>query len=633
VQVTRRGVLKGLAAGAAGAGGLTAFPARAAAASPEPARPEGTTLDSTVRRGEPVNAQGYRRLVSGPGEPHVLREDLGATAQQGRHGRRRPVLAFVHLTDIHVIDVQSPARVEFLDRYDDEPRTATLFSSAYRPQEALCTQLADGVIGAVRRVGVGPVTGAPLAFALCTGDNTDNQQLNELRWHLDLMDGVPFTPNSGGPSFEGVGDGDAATYDVHYWHPDGTPAGAAQAVDDNPRRLHGFPTVPGLLDVAIAQFAPAGVGMPWYSCYGNHDGLVQGNFPATFQLETVAVGGLKVVSAPAGLSQDDLLRGDPAARQALFTAPARAVTPDPDRRIVSRRESVQEHFRTGGLPFGHGFTAENVEKGTAYYAFDPHPQVRGIVLDTVNPNGESNGSLDRRQLAWLQGQLDASAGRLVVVFSHHTIGTMTNRIPVGSDDPADFGERVLGPEVRDLLLRYPNVVMWVNGHTHRNQVTPHTRAGGGGFWEVNTAAHVDFPCQARLLEIVDNLDGTLSVFGTVVDADAPLVPPTTVSAATPVRELASLARELSANDWQDRGTDRNGPVEARNVELLVAAPFPLTAAPPAAAPAVPRTEPAAPAARALPATGGTAAAAALALAGAGALAARAARAGTTGRDG
>jgi metallophosphoesterase (TIGR03767 family) len=622
VQASRRSVLKGLAAAA----GLTAFPARAASAAPV-ARPQGTTLDSTVRRGATVNAQGYRRLESGPGQPHVLREDLGAKAQAGRDGRRRAVLSFVHLTDIHVIDAQSPARVEFLDRYDDEPRTATLFSSAYRPQELLCTQLADGILGAVRRVGVGPVTGTPLAFALCTGDNTDNQQLNELRWHIDLMDGTPFAPNSGGPAFEGVHDANALTYDVHYWHPEGTPAGAAQAVDDNARRLHGFPTLKGLLDVAIAQFTPTGVGMPWYSCYGNHDGLVQGNFPGTFQLDQVAVSGLKVVSAPAGFSQDDVLRGDPAARQALFTGPARPVTADPARRIISRKESIQEHFRTTGLPVGHGFTAENVRTSTAYYVFDPHPQVRGIVLDTVNPNGESNGSLGQAQFAWLRGQLDASAGRLVVVFSHHTIGSMTNRIPVGSDDPADFGQRVLGPEVRDLLLKYPNVVMWVNGHTHRNQVTPHTRAGGGGFWEVNTAAHIDFPCQARLLEIVDNADGTLSVFATVVDADAPLVPPSSVGPTTPLRELTSLARELAANDWQDEGSDRSGPVEARNVELVVAAPFPLTPVPaPQAAPEGAGTPPG-PLARTLPATGpAVPAALGLGLAGAVALRGRAARA-------
>jgi metallophosphoesterase (TIGR03767 family) len=618
-------VLKALAAATAGAAtGVGAFPARSARAA-GPVRAAGTTLDSTVVPGPVVNGGGYRRLVSGPGEPHVVRDDLGVAAGAARAANRRPVLAFAHLTDMHVIDAQSPARVEFLDRFDDDAATRTIFSSAYRPQEFLSPHLADRVVAGVRAVGVGPVTGTRLAFALCTGDNTDNAQLNELQWQLALMNGTPFTPNSGGPSFEGVGDGDRLSYDVHYWHPGGTPDGAA--ADDNARRLYGFPTLPGLLDAAIAQFTPAGIGLPWYSCYGNHDGLVQGNFPSTLQLGTLATGPLKVVQPPTGLSQDDLLRGDPTALTSALSAPARVVTADADRRVLSRTESVQEHFTTGGLPLGHGFTAENVATGTAYYTFDASPVVRGIVLDTVNPNGESSGSLDAAQFAWLRARLEESVGRLVVLFSHHTLSTMTNRIPVGSADPRDHGPRVLGPEVEALLLQFRNVVLWVNGHTHVNRITPHAREGGGGFWEVNTAAHVDFPCQARLVELVDNRDGTLSVFATVVDAEAPLLGPSQVGPGTSSRELGALGRELALNDWQARGDDRRGDVADRNVELLVAAPFDLSAPPAAAPQPAARPTVAPPAGRSLPATGAVpaVAAGALGLAAAGALAARAAR--------
>ncbi len=42
-----------------------------------------------------------------------------------------------------------------------------------------------------------------------------------------------------------------------------------------------------------------------------------------------------------------------------------------------------------------------------------------------------------------------------------------------SSDPDKH--RILGPRVRDLLLRFPNVVLWVNGHTHVNAVTLHAR--------------------------------------------------------------------------------------------------------------------------------------------------------------
>lgn len=613
----RRTVLKGAALGAAAVTGLSAFPSRRAAAA-GPVQAEGTTLASTVVRGAPVNDQGYVRLTSGPGEPHVVRDDLGTAAQPGREGRRAALLSFVHLTDIHVIDAQSPARVEFLDRYNDGPGSSLIFSSAYRPQEMLMPQFADAMVQAIEDVARGPVTGRGFDFALCTGDNTDNAQLNETRWQIDVLGGTPLTPASGDPArFEGVADQDPLTYDVHYWHPDGTPTGQA---DDNYRRLHGYPVVKGLLDASQRPFTPVGLSMRWFTAYGNHDGLVQGNFPRSFQLNEIAVGPLKAVSAPAGASFDDLERGDSEALEdALTTAPLRVVTADPQREVISRQRWVEEHFTTGGTPLGHGFTSENVETGLAYYVFEPAPGIRGIVLDSVNPNGESSGSLDPAQFAWLRARLEEVSGpgrdRLVIVFSHHTIETMTNSI-VFVDDPRP---RVLGPQVRDLLLEFPNVIAWVNGHTHRNKITPYTRPDGGGFWQINTAAHIDFPCQSRLLEITDNRDGTLSIFGTLLDAAAPLSYGGRLDSTA---ALASLARELSVNDPQSgKNDDSRGAVEDRNVELLVKAPFALSRTTPVA---TPTSEPGS-AGGQLPATGGgslLAAGAAAALAGAVALRSR-----------
>ncbi len=65
--------------------------------------------------------------------------------------------------------------------------------------------------------------------------------------------------------------------------------------------------------------------------------------------------------------------------------------------------------------------------------------------------------------------------RLIVLFSHHTIATMDN--PIRADD--DPRERILGTQVLDLLLSYPNVVLWVNGHTHVNSVTAPAPAAPG----------------------------------------------------------------------------------------------------------------------------------------------------------
>ena len=591
MRPSRRDVLRAASVGgAAFAAPPLFFPARRASAAP--VDPRGTTLDSTVLRSPTeLRAGGYRLLVSGPGEPHVVRDDLGAAPGGGRATRRRPVTSFVQFTDVHVIDAQSPARVEFLDRYSDAPGEQVPFDSAWRPQETLTLHLADSIVRAVRAVKKGPVTGRPFEFTICTGDNTDNAQLNETRWFVDLLDGRIVSSDSGDPArYEGVQDAESTTYDVHYWHPDGQPSGKTP---DHARRLYGFPTITGLLDQARKPFAAAGVGMPWYCVFGNHDPLLQGNAPAFYDVggndvptgfATVATGPVKVVSLPAGLSPADAQRGltqqDPAVLNALLAAPARTVTADPNRRPLTKREIMAEMFKTTGTPVGHGFARDNVSSGKGYYAFDSGAHLRCVVLDTVNPGGYAEGSIDRAQLEWLEAELTANAAtrRLAVIFSHHPAASMVNPVLA----PGETSQRVLGPAVVALLHRFPNVILWVNGHTHRNDVVPHVAPGGsGGFWEVNTAAHVDFPNQARIVEIVDNLDGTLSIFGTVVDAKAPLTVSSAESYAAPgdVASLAAIAREVSANDWQARPADlnggRRGTAETRNVELLVRAPFDL----------------------------------------------------------
>jgi metallophosphoesterase (TIGR03767 family) len=517
----------------------------------------------TIRPGV-AGPGGYRRLSPGPAEPHRSRSDLAPPPDV----LGEPLLTMVQLSDLHVCDAQSPARAEFLNRWADPdcPARGRLGEvGTYRPQEALTTQVVEAMVRTINSITYGPVGMAPLELAITTGDNTDNAQANELSWYLGLLNGGMIRPDSGDYGrYEGVADG--VVFDERFWQP-------TTLQRDLPRSQFGFPQVPGLLDAARAPFTAVGLCMPWLAVHGNHDRMLQGTLPATGALARAATGSRKPIALAPGWSTDaavKLIEGladcDPAAIAALGEAVTREVTADPARRIVSRAEFVAAHFGPGDHPNGHGFEHANRTTGNAYYRYE-FGRITLLVLDTVNEHGGWQGSIDEEQFAWADAQLASADAdhRHVVLASHHPLHTLINdRVP------DDGSRRVLAAEIAAMLDRHPCVVLWLNGHTHRTTVLPHSRR-----WEVTTPSLIDWPQQGRVIEVLRSSTGVLTIAATMINHAGPA---TWGGAIDSPLALAGLSRELAANDWQSRHYPidehpRAGRQDDRNVLLHLPDPW------------------------------------------------------------
>lgn len=590
-----------------------------------------TTVEQRI---VPAGDGGFRSLELGPGEGYVVREEGVGVAQPGRAERRESLLYFGQLSDFQLTDEESPARVEFLDFGP--------FSSAWRPYEALLPHIADSMVRQINEfadaspLAAGDGSRRAMDFVINTGDMADSQQLNEARWVRTIAEGGTLDPNSGvNPAtsgdvicaalspliadanaphrYTGVQDSNDFLEGVapQYYDPEG-PAGA----------FAGWPRYPGLMDAAQTPFEAAGLAVPHYLAFGNHDGLVQGNAAANVAFEPVATGCIKPM-APLTADVDTLGKAlgnlDLATLlNVLNTDPTKValVPPDQRRQFVSKQQ-FKQIFRNGEHPDGHGFglidpEEERASKGAAgYYSWNPSPEFRFIALDTVSEGGvigpSSNGNIDHPQFQWLQREL-AEAERndeLVVLFSHHALPSLTASVPDELAPPCtanvglpindahghdinpgcDLDPRIsspihLGPDMVGLLHAHPNVIAWVAGHSHENAIESYPNPSGeGGFWSIRVAAEADWPQQSRLLEIFDNGDGTLSIFGTILDHVAPATAPAADSDASDMDslELASVGRTLAHNDNQygaaacDPGCGEGTP-EDRNVELLVQDP-------------------------------------------------------------
>ncbi len=89
---------------------------------------------------------------------------------------------------------------------------------------------------------------------------------------------------------------------------------------------------------------------------------------------------------------------------------------------------------------------------------------------------------------------------------------------------------------------------------------------------MTTCAIVDWPCQARIIELIDEGEGVLSIACTMIDHEGAIVP----AEGEQLRpgDLAGLHREIAGNvPWAGFDAHHSGTRADRNVILPLRAPF------------------------------------------------------------
>ncbi len=596
----------------------------------------GHTTTEQVLTGAFNPSLGYSNLnVEQPGESYTVRDPAGI-AQAGRDQRRRSLAYMGQLTDFQLADEESPARVEFLDPgassawrpqeafqpfiIDWSIRQMNLFAAASPVQQgdgsrnsmdfALVTgDQADSVqrneMIWVRELIEG---GTPLDFN-SGSTNADDYNATE---HPTCA-GFPPTVANRAEALRYTGVQDYDDYDETqtplYYDPDDPRGSWATG---------GWPTYAGLMDRAQQlTITPAGLAVPSYVTNGNHDALVQGNEDANAGFEAIATSCLKMLASTVqpgpGVLDPSVLLAPPSA--------ATLVPPDPLRRYVSKPQ-VKAVF--SGEDNGHGFDFVDPAQETAsndsasYYAWDPPeaPGFRFVSIDTNSEGGQTaegagcgsaNGNIDDPQFQWLKNELNVASqqDKLIVIFGHHPVRSLCAEIAdeqaspctvndahgdvpehdvnPGCDldprvsEPIHLGQDPVSGDPREsfveLLDQYPLVVSYISGHTHENNIEPFTRTDGSVWWGIESSATADWPVQHRLIEVMDNKDGTLSIFGTILDHAAAAAAPAPGNASGFTNEqLASIGRVFAFNDPQAGSGSGEGSNEDRNVELLLRDP-------------------------------------------------------------
>ena len=469
---------------------------------------------------------GYSWWQWGPGVD-AGRQFLAPAGPPGAPNAAR-LLSFLSLSDIHLVDKESPAQAictSYLGGLGGTPAT-------YSPVMLYTTQVLDAALrtaNAVHRL-------TPFDFAVSLGDDCNGPQYNEHRWFIDIMDGKYITPSSGAH---------VGATNIDYQMP-------FQAVG---------------LDPSI----------PWYAAIGNHDHFWLGGVPLTPALADIFTNQDILLLQPLnefagaidGTTPFGYIMG--VGPVADFVSGGVTNTPtviaDTNRLALTRSTWMREFFNTSSKPVGHGYTEANVTNDFACYSFMPVADIpiKVIVLDDTmtdeDYDSKGQGGLDTRHLNWLTNelQLGQNEGQLMIIAAHVQLDLLGL--------PGTTNSIISETNLLATLHTYPNLILWMCGHVHRNNVIPQPSPDIShpeyGFWEVETASLRDFPQEFRTFEILRNTDNSISIRVTDVDPEVTPGSPADIS-----RGYAIGASRIfqNPNEPSTSVTDTNS--YAYNAELI-----------------------------------------------------------------